>query len=228
MRYEIKKPKSETWNSLETNSLATEVSRGIIGWNWRIRRGGDSRELSVLEMAEHQQYVGATPSEITDEGKSYQPPNDALCYILVGEEQTGPYTPDQIRAMWAHGQITAQTLYWFDGLKEWFPVRNFCAAALRVGTTPPVLNGNNHQTLGGLLAVLGLIIAGYFFFVYDTTVETESRYITGYGTIGGQRVHNTGLMQNRLLGCVGGLVLTTIGVILVVTAQTPSGERQKA
>ena len=64
----------------------------------------------------------------------------------------------------------------------------------------------------------GLVSSFYFFFAYDTSVSTESRYITGIGTIGGGRVHNQGLMQNRLLGCIAGIASTVIGTILVMNS----------
>lgn len=221
MRYQVKKPDVLLWTVLVTDSLSAEVESGRINWNWRIRQDGEPGEWSVLELAEAQQYSGKPSGEPSDETKSYRPPANSLCYLLIGEDQTGPYTPEQIRSMWTNGQITAETLYWFDGLGEWFPARNFCAPPVRAGAPSPQKSGSDRQLLGRVLAILGLLIAGYFFFVYDTTVEMESRYISGYGTVGGQRVHNTGLMQNRLLGCIGGLVLTTIGVVLVITPQKP-------
>ena len=48
--------------------------------------------------------------------------------------------------------------------------------------------------VGTMMVVIGLATAGYFFFIYDTTV-------------GG--VHNFGLMQNRSLGCGAALVIAT-------------------
>ena len=63
---------------------------------------------------------------VSEETKSRNPPPTALCYLLIGDQQTGPYTPDQIRSMWNSGQVTANVLYWFEGLKEWFPVTGFC------------------------------------------------------------------------------------------------------
>lgn len=42
-------------------------------------------------------------------------------FILQGkeQEQTGPYTMDQMRSMWNAGLITSQTLYWREGLSGW-------------------------------------------------------------------------------------------------------------
>lgn len=65
---------------------------------------------------------------------------------------------------------------------------------------------------GTLITLIGLGISGYFFFIYDTSVSTQSEYIADVGIIGGQRVHNQGLLQNRFLGCIGGMILTGVGL----------------
>ena len=63
----------------------------------------------------------------------------------------------------------------------------------------------------GILLLPALVIGGIglalcFGFSYDTTVST------GYGS----RVHNTGLMQNRLLGVVAGLSMAAMGVMVAI------------
>ena len=68
---------------------------------------------------------------------------------------------------------------------------------------------------GTFLIVLGLAIAGYFFFLFDTSVEAES-YISGYGKIGGGRVVNLARMQDRTLGCIGGIAMAVVGAIMAV------------
>jgi len=70
--------------------------------------------------------------------------------------------------------------------------------------------------LGSLLLVGGLCVAAYFFFVYDTTVSTQSTYIPGYGALGGGRVHNIGLQQDRQLGCIGGLIAAAVGAVMLI------------
>lgn len=70
--------------------------------------------------------------------------------------------------------------------------------------------------LGWLLLVGGLCVAAYFFFVYDTTVSTQSTYIPGYGGLGGGRVHNIGLQQDRLLGCIGGMIAAVVGAAILI------------
>ena len=44
--------------------------------------------------------------------------NEAF-YISNGGDALGPYEIDQLRSMWNSGQITANTLYWNEGKKEW-------------------------------------------------------------------------------------------------------------
>ena len=222
MRYEFRPPTVPKWSEIVTDSLTAEIQAGRLEWEYRIRREGESREWSVLQLAEAEIDGTAPPVEISDESRSFQPPVDALCYLLVGDQQTGPYTPDQIRSMWLTGQVTAETLYWFAGLQAWFPARNFCARSAIAQTALTSSRSGNSQGAGFALALVGLIIAGYFFFLYDTSVETETHYIAGYGTVGGERVHNLGLMQNRTLGCVGGLVLTIAGVVVLVVSHETS------
>lgn len=52
------------------------------------------------------------------------------------------------------------------------------------------------------LAVGGAGLAVYFLFIYDTSVPGD----------GGQRIHNQGLLQNRLLGSIGGMVVCVAGI----------------
>lgn len=42
-----------------------------------------------------------------------------LIYLFINNQQQGPYAIDQIRGMWGSGSITADTLYWHEGMSEW-------------------------------------------------------------------------------------------------------------
>jgi len=48
-------------------------------------------------------------------------------YVLLENEQRGPYTLTQLMAMWSTGQITSETMHWFEGLTEWIPLGSFVA-----------------------------------------------------------------------------------------------------
>jgi hypothetical protein len=53
--------------------------------------------------------------------------NDPEFYLLLNEQQTGPYTLEQLRSMWASGAVTLNTLFWQEGMAEWKPLRNIVA-----------------------------------------------------------------------------------------------------
>lgn len=59
-------------------------------------------------------------------------------------------------------------------------------------------------TWGWVLIFGGLCVAGFFGLLYDTSV---------YG--GGERVHNIGLQQNRMLGCIAGIIAAAVGALMV-------------
>lgn len=88
------------------------------------------------------------------------------------------------------------------------------------GTEPrfePLKIAMSRSTSGGALVIIGLIIAGYFYFLFDTSVPMESHYISGYGTIGGRRVNNLGLMQDRTLGFGAGLAIAIVGAVMIAS-----------
>jgi ribosomal protein S27E len=61
-------------------------------------------------------------------------------------------------------------------------------------------------TLGALLAFAGFWLIAYFWLVYDTTVRSY-----------GERVHNMGRMQDRLIGIEIGLGFLAVGTVLLVS-----------
>ena len=69
---------------------------------------------------------------------------------------------------------------------------------------------------GQILLSVGLFIACYFLFVYDTTVADNEKFDTPFGRFGGGRFHNLGLQQNRMLGSIAGMIMAAVGAIMVV------------
>ncbi|MDP1590655.1 MAG: DUF4339 domain-containing protein [Prosthecobacter sp.] len=45
-----------------------------------------------------------------------------MFYTLKNDEQCGPYSEAQLKAMWANGSVTADVLCWREGMAEWMPV----------------------------------------------------------------------------------------------------------
>jgi|688.fasta_scaffold495285_2 hypothetical protein len=50
--------------------------------------------------------------------------NNTLYYLLLNNQQAGPYTAGQLRAMWQNGVTNAQTQYCFAGGTSWQPLIN--------------------------------------------------------------------------------------------------------
>ena len=43
-------------------------------------------------------------------------------YLLVDNQQVGPYTAEQLHDLLAQGQLTPESPAWYDGLPDWAPV----------------------------------------------------------------------------------------------------------
>jgi len=43
----------------------------------------------------------------------------ANTYLLLDQKQKGPYSEEEIQEMYTAGTITAQTLYWKEGMSDW-------------------------------------------------------------------------------------------------------------
>ena len=56
-------------------------------------------------------------------------------YLLINNQQVGPYTADQLHQMLAQGQLQAESSAWYDGLPDWAPVSLILEHA-RVHPTP--------------------------------------------------------------------------------------------
>lgn len=157
--------------------------------DWPARRQADTEWTTAGELFPN----------IALELLSYHPPEDAHCYLLRNGEQQGPFVPAQLRTMWASGQLTADARYWFDSLDGWFPVSNVVSASGKNASERPQ---KNVVMQCGIVAVLvGVAIAAFFFLIYDTSISAAS----------GELIYNDGLMQNRLLGGLTGIVIAGFG-----------------
>lgn len=77
--------------------------------------------------------------------------------------------------------------------------------------------GGMTQFLGAIVFLGALLAFGYFLGFYETSVEVPMKEVFGQ-KIGGGRVHNLGLMENRRLGLMisGGFMI--VGFITVLIA----------
>ena len=72
--------------------------------------------------------------------------------------------------------------------------------SVEISTKPPI--GSVYNILGLLFMILGCITGIFFLFIFDTTA--------------GRSVHNIGLLNDRLVGFMGGLGVAGIGSIFLV------------
>jgi hypothetical protein len=61
-----------------------------------------------------------------------------LIYLFINNRQQGPYALDQIRRMWNSGSITADTLYWHEGMVDWGSVHELVTQQQTASTPPPL------------------------------------------------------------------------------------------
>lgn len=77
-------------------------------------------------------------------------------YALINDQQTGPYTKNQLTAMWKSGAVTGNTFVWFSGIKNWIPlssIENDLQAEIRP-------RQNYKKNITNLKAALGLCGSG--------------------------------------------------------------------
>lgn len=75
------------------------------------------------------------------------------------------------------------------------------------------------KKLGLILLLLGSLIAGYYYLLFDTSVEVPTTEIMGQ-TFGGGRVHNIGLLQEKQSGGMIGGGLAVFGLIITLIASS--------
>jgi hypothetical protein len=144
--------------------------------------------------------------------------------LLVDDKPAGPYTLSELSAMLAAGKITPATLFRLEGSAGWNPISDLdtaapiAAAAAGIGSPRPAprLPSETLKDLPSfgselaavilnrclaLLFIAGVALALYFAFVYDTT---------------GNEIHNAGLLNNRLVGVIGGSALAIVACLLKI------------
>jgi hypothetical protein len=92
-------------------------------------------------------------------------------YILVGEEQKGPYSIGQLKSMWASGQITTNSLYWQPGFSEWRSIKELQGelvdTPVEAYVQPPTASipQSGNRNVGKAEVVMSLIVMSIIIFV---------------------------------------------------------------
>jgi len=95
------------------------------------------------------------------------------------------------------------------------------SAASSTRQAPPAITPEFLKVLGIILFLGGVAAAVYYYGYFDTTVTTERVEIFGE-VIGGQRVHNVGLMQERQIGLIISIGAALLGLVALFVAQRQS------
>lgn len=85
-------------------------------------------------------------------------------------------------------------------------------------TGPAPVSTGFLKVLGVLLFLGGLAVALYFYAYFDTSVSVPSVEILGE-VVGGGRVHNIGLMQERQNGLIFSSIAAAAGLLCVILAE---------
>jgi hypothetical protein len=65
-------------------------------------------------------------------------------YILIGGNETGPWTLGQVQAFWRAGAVTLETLYAQPGAAEWKPLSAILDVATSAAPTPTPQSENSY------------------------------------------------------------------------------------
>lgn len=94
-------------------------------------------------------------------------------YLLLGDEETGPFSKVEIHAMFIRGEITGATLYAEPGMAKWLPVHTLLFPLPdETKITPTSISAWFNHELSGMTApkaravgCLGITIAGMGFLI---------------------------------------------------------------
>ncbi|MCW1923229.1 GYF domain-containing protein [Luteolibacter arcticus] len=93
-------------------------------------------------------------------------------WIQSGSDQKGPYTLSQLQSMWRGGSITADTLYFQEGLEGWEPISLIAETldppkpvlsstpAYQAPAVPQQINSAQPPKNPGVAAVLSFFVPG--------------------------------------------------------------------
>ncbi|MEZ6061499.1 MAG: SPFH domain-containing protein [Planctomycetaceae bacterium] len=70
-------------------------------------------------------------------GMTPPPPPVAMWHVAVNGQTTGPFSPQQMAAGIAGGEVTAQTLVWSNGMSGWVPAGQVPQLSNAFGAVPP-------------------------------------------------------------------------------------------
>jgi uncharacterized protein YbjQ (UPF0145 family) len=71
-----------------------------------------------------------------------------MIYVLVDGEPQGPFSADELSALWRAGDLDASALYWFRGMPRWLPVEKYAPPSAAPVAPELVLLTTTHRLAG--------------------------------------------------------------------------------
>lgn len=142
-----------------------------------------------------------------------QPPSNTNTprrfYVLIGEQQKGPFTEQESRDLRYAGTVTPQTLCWEEGTPDWVPFERLSFQARDIPPRPslvpppPVLEPKS-ETLGYIIALAPAAVS----------------------VVAGLYVSSAGASQSTFRGLVGATILGTNLLMMFEAYKLGMGKRQ--
>ena len=130
---------------------------------------------------------------------------------MLHNETEGPYTPEEMRAMWTAGKIDSNTPLATGGSDEWKPLGFLNEHIFPTDLERDISQSSQSRPVLGDFSVGvmidGVLVTLVFLFLFETTVE-------GAGAI--ERVQNIGLLNTKQNGVICGIGLALFGGILMI------------
>jgi len=151
-------------------------------------------------------------------------------YLMLNGQQSGPFTVNQMKAMWQSGNINGGTQYWQAGMTIWQPLANIQhfldAPTAQQANTPIVINQVNQNVAAAYQPMMmrspksrgTYIVLGFFFGCFGI-----HNFYAGYSGRGVAQ-----LLITITLGWIGiGFFITGVWALIeIITVTTdPQGLR---
>jgi hypothetical protein len=149
-----------------------------------------------------------------------------LLHIKQNNTTLGPYALDRVQFYLNQGTFEVTTLARAEGTNVWAPLSTFITSPsiehLKENKPSTQLQQQFEQPLEGavvagvLIAFCGIVATIYFLFIFRTTVHIPGEILPGAGYLPGKSVYNQGLLQDRMLGSIAGMVACLIGTAIAI------------
>jgi len=113
-------------------------------------------------------------------------------YLYLNDQQTGPYTEEQLRTMLVSGTINTEQLSWHEGLAEWQPLKTILSIApipsppqlIAPTTVTTQLTSKSIKACLALFALLFVICGAEAMVRLVALEEVNIFWLTGWGISG--------------------------------------------